>query len=216
MRYKLAVFDLDGTILDTLEDLCDSVNFALDSFCFPNRTLDEVRKFVGNGIYNLIIKCVQPNASESEINAVFEAFKKHYITNCYNKTKPYEGIYELLKALSENGVMLAVLSNKAQNAVTELCNRYFNDCNFTACYGERQGISRKPAPDSLLSILNMLGVSKDETIYIGDSEVDIKTASNANVNAIFVSWGFRDKKVLVDNGAKTIVDKPDELIKYIL
>lgn len=216
MSYKLAVFDLDGTILDTLEDLCDSVNFALDTKGMPYRTLEEVRTFVGNGIYKLILRSVPSKTSESDINEVFEAFKEHYTANCYIKTKAYDGIAELLNELVACGVKVAVLSNKAHEAVTELCRKYFDGNCFTVCYGERQGIPRKPAPDSLLSIIDELGVTKSDTIYIGDSEVDVKTSLNAEVDAVFVSWGFRDKQILLDNGAKIIVDTPSELKKYIL
>lgn len=215
MKYRLAMFDLDGTILNTLEDLTDSVNAVLQKHGFPTHSLDSICSFVGNGIFTLIQKALPANTDEEKLNAVFADFKVYYAAHCADKTKPYEGIVDLLSELRRAGVLTAVVSNKADFAVKELADRYFNGL-FDVAVGEREGVPRKPAPDSVFAVMRSLGCSAEESVYIGDSDVDVKTAKNANVDGIFVKWGFRSAKVLRACGAKMLVSTPDEIAKIIL
>lgn len=213
--YKLAVFDMDGTILDTLEDLKDSVNFALAECGYPQRTYDEVRSFVGNGIRKLIERSVPAGTSVSDIDRVHEVFTGHYKIHCADKTKAYDGIKSLLEDLRANGVKTAVVSNKADYGVQELCKEYF-DGLFDYAIGEREGIRRKPAPDSVNEALRVLGTPKNEAIYIGDSDVDFETAKNAELPCISVLWGFRDEEFLRSKGATLFVHKPSEILNIVL
>ncbi len=212
MSYKLAIFDLDGTILDTLEDLKESTNAALASNGYPARTLDEVRRFVGNGIGKLIERAVPQGTSKEAAEKTLESFKRHYGIHCADHTKPYDGILELLENLRKRGIQTAVVSNKADFAVQELCSKYFPDA-FDFVVGEREGIRRKPCPDSVFEVLRTLKKTADEAVYIGDSDVDVETAKQAGMDGIFVSWGFRGREFLIEHGAesKSIVDTPKEL-----
>lgn len=211
MNYKLAIFDLDGTILNTLEDLADSTNYALSVNGMPERTIDEVRRFVGNGIHKLIERAVPQGSTEEQVEQVFVTFKEYYKDHCAVKTRPYDGIMELLKTLKENGTLTAVVSNKGDFAVQILCKDYFPGL-FDFAVGERAGIRRKPAPDSVLAVLEQFQIPKEEAVYIGDSEVDIQTAKNAGMKEIAVTWGFRPEKFLKENGADCIVHTPEKLL----
>lgn len=213
--YKLAVFDMDGTILDTLEDLKDSVNYALSECGYPQRTYDEVRRFVGNGIRKLIERAVPEGVSVSDIDRVHEVFTGYYKVHCADKTKAYDGIKPLLEQLRANGIKTAVVSNKADYGVQELCKEYF-DGLFDYAVGEREGIRRKPAPDSVNEALRMLGIPKNEAVYIGDSDVDFETAVNAGLPCISVLWGFRDEEFLRSKGASLFVHKPSEILNIVL
>lgn len=215
MTYRLAIFDLDGTILDTLEDLTDSVNFALSKHELPTRSMDEVRAFVGNGIRLLIERAVPVDTNIKTIDKVFESFKDYYGKHCADKTKPYDGIRDCLKALRENGIKTAVVSNKADFAVKDLCIQYF-DGLFDIAVGEREGILKKPAPDSVNEVLKVLGVDRKEAVYIGDSDVDVQTAANADMDCIAVTWGFRSKEVLSDAGARAFADNAYELKNIVI
>ena len=215
MLCELAIFDLDGTILNTLEDLADSLNAALKAYGFPERTLEEVRCFVGNGIRRLIERGVPAGTPEEEIVRVHERFTAHYKVHCADKTRPYPGINDLLKNLRQAGCRTAVVSNKADYAVQELCEQYFPGV-FDAAVGERAGILKKPAPDSVNEVLRRLNVTKENAVYIGDSEVDIATARNAQMRSILVDWGFRDRSFLVEQGAETIVSSPEEIERLLM
>ena len=210
--YKLAVFDLDGTILDTLEDLTSAVKFALENNGLPTRSRDEVRSFVGNGIVNLMKRAAGENAKDGD--KVLADFKEYYKAHCAEQTKPYKGILTLLDNLKANGVKLAVLSNKAHFATIALADRYFPGV-FDTVAGENEtaGIRKKPAPDALYAIIERYGANKKETVYIGDSEVDIQTAKNAGVDCISVCWGFKDETFLKTNGASVIVKSPEEILQ---
>ncbi|MBR5128161.1 MAG: HAD-IA family hydrolase [Roseburia sp.] len=210
MKYELVIFDLDGTILDTLEDLADSMNHALAKYGYPTRTIDEVRSFVGNGLLMLTRKAIAPETDEEMIQTVLAEQKAYYKEHCADKTKPYEGIMELLDALKANGCKLAVVSNKADYAVQILCEQYFPGI-FHLTVGEKEGVRRKPAPDSVNTVLKELQVERVNAVYIGDSEVDIETAENAQMQAVLVDWGFRDAKFLEEKGAKTLVHTVKEL-----
>ncbi|MCI5622449.1 MULTISPECIES: HAD family hydrolase [Anaerostipes] len=215
MKYKLAIFDMDGTILNTLEDLCDATNYALSQSDYPARTIDEVRRFVGNGIRKLIERAVPTGTEEPEIEKVHEDFTKYYKVHCADKTKPYDGIMKLLEKLRAAGCQTAVVSNKADYAVQELCEQYFQGM-FDAAAGEKEGIAKKPAPDSVNAVMKKLGTTKEHAVYIGDSEVDIETAKNAGLDCIVVEWGFRDREYLEEKGGKTFVTRPEEIKERIL
>ena len=214
MKYMIAIFDLDGTILNTLEDLADSTNYALKTYGYPERTMDEVRQFVGNGIRKLMERAVPEGTPVEEIDRVHETFTAHYKVHCADKTRPYDGIMELLQNLKKDGCKLAVVSNKADYGVQELCKQYF-DGVFDFAVGEREGIRKKPAPDSVNEVLKTLGCSRDRAVYIGDSDVDIQTAANAQMDHIIVEWGFRDVQFLISQGAKVLVEKPEEILEIV-
>ena len=214
MKYMIAIFDLDGTILNTLEDLADSTNYALKTYGYPERTMDEVRQFVGKGIRKLMERAVPEGTPVEEIDRVHETFTAHYKVHCADKTRPYDGIMELLQNLKKDGCKLAVVSNKADYGVQELCKQYF-DGVFDFAVGEREGIRKKPAPDSVNEVLKTLGCSRDRAVYIGDSDVDIQTAANAQMDHIIVEWGFRDVPFLIAKGAKVLVEKPEEILEIV-
>lgn len=215
MRYKLAVFDMDGTILNTLEDLADSTNYALEANGLPKRTIDEVRRFVGNGIRLLIERAVPADSKPELVDKVFETFKKYYKTHCAVKTRPYDGIKEVLVSLRKAGCLTAVVSNKADFAVQDLCKDYFEGL-FDFAVGEREGIKKKPAPDSVYEVLSKLKTKKEDAVYIGDSDVDFATSVNAGMDVIMVGWGFRDEEFLREKGAKRIIKQPSEILDIIL
>lgn len=214
-RYQLIIFDLDGTILDTLEDLMISLNDALWKNGFPKRSLSEVRRFVGNGIGMLIRRAVPQDASQAAIDAVQADFTAHYKEHCADHTRPYDGITELMQALHDAGCGIAVVSNKADYAVQDLCRQYFPGL-IDIAIGEKEGIRRKPEPDSVLEVIRQMGFSKEHTVYIGDSEVDIRTAESACIDAIIVEWGFRDRAFLMEQGAMQLAATPKELEHLLL
>ncbi len=214
MKHKLAIFDMDGTILDTLEDLKNSMNYTLEQFNCPKRALDEVRLFVGNGIRNLIIRAAPPATDENTIDKMFAVFNEHYAVHCNDNTRPYDGIADLLKQLRINGIKTAVVSNKADYAVQTLVEKFFSGL-FDYAVGEKAGVRKKPCPDSVNEVLKTLNIDRKDAVYIGDSEVDIATAENAKMDCISVDWGFRDRDVLIKNGATVIVSKTDRLSEEI-
>lgn len=199
------LFDLDGTLLDTLEDLRDSVNFALDSFGFPPRTLEEVRQFVGNGAEQLIRLAVPEGTDAALVPQVLGTFRQHYATNCRNKTRPYPGIMDALKALGKE-YPIAIVSNKPDSAVKDLCALYFPG---VFALGESADCPRKPAPDMVYKAMKAIDVEK--CVYVGDSEVDVRTARNANVPCLSVLWGFRDREVLEAEGAEYFCETGESL-----
>ena len=215
MRYCLAVFDMDGTILNTLEDMTDSVNYSLRTFHMPERTLDEVRRFVGNGIPKLIGRAVPEGTDPELTQKVLAFYMDWYVSHCEIKTKPYEGINELLQKLRDAGVRTAVVSNKADPAVAKLAGLYFPGL-FDCTVGAREGIANKPAPDSVFEVLRSMNCEKKDAVYIGDSDVDVATAKNAGLDCLAVSWGFRDIPFLREHGAEVIVNEPAELYRHIV
>lgn len=210
MKYKLVIFDLDGTLLDTLEDLADSTNYALRTCGLPERSIDEVRRFVGNGIHKLIERAVPEGTDAAGIEKVFTEFKAYYAVHCNDKTQAYNGILKLLSDLRQNSVRLAVVSNKADFGVQTLCRQYFEGM-LDVAVGERDGIRKKPAPDSVNEVLRLLGVDRKDAVYVGDSDVDIETARNAGMDCISVTWGFRSQAFLKEHGAQVLVDTPAEI-----
>lgn len=215
MRYKLAIFDMDGTILNTIDDLAASLNYVLEKSGFPARTMDEVISFIGDGLRKLIERGVPEGTDSETVDKVLADFKEYYAVHCADKTAPYDGIIGLLENLRRNGCLTAVVSNKADDAVQELCRKYF-DGLFDYAVGERSGILRKPAPDSVNEVLEKLNVSRGNAVYIGDSDVDIKTAENAGMDSIIVEWGFRERDFLLKKGAKTIVSAAKEIEDIVL
>lgn len=214
MKYKIAIFDLDGTLLDTLQDLSDSTNYALESFGYPKRTTEEIRQFVGNGIEKLIERAVPADISPDKRKQVLDRFKTHYAEHCEDHTAPYKGVTELLDHLTEKNLPIAVVSNKIDSAVQSLCRKYFGN-RFVFAVGEREGIRRKPYPDSVFEVLAKAGVLPSEALYIGDSEVDIITAKNAGTDMICVTWGFRDRDFLSESGAELFADSISQLERLI-
>lgn len=214
MKYKLIIFDLDGTVLDTLNDLFCSVNRTMKLYSMPTRTLEEVRSFVGNGIGNLIARCVPDTTTDETLSLVTESFKEYYALHCNDSTRPYTGITELLRNLSASGVKCAVLSNKADSAVKTLCDIHFKG-DFSVVRGETEEVRRKPCPDGFYQIMNSLGATKEDTLYIGDSEVDVESAKNAGIDLICVDWGFRSRDVLIKAGARQVAHSVFELERMI-
>lgn len=211
---KTVIFDLDGTLLNTLEDLYLSTNAALLSCGFPARTIDEVRQFVGNGVRNLMRRAVPQGEENPRFEECFRAFKEHYALHLNDHTGPYDGIMKLLKTLSEEGWSMAIVSNKLDSAVKELNRQMFGSL-IPVAIGESEGVRRKPEPDTVYEAVRELGVRKEDCIYVGDSEVDIQTAANAGLACVLVSWGFREKEVLKSLGAELIVDTAEELLEAL-
>ena len=211
---KCVIFDLDGTLLYTLEDLQDAVNSALRFCNFKERTLNEIRNFVGNGVVLLMERAIPDGRKNPLFDECLNCFYKNYSGNVNEKTHPYDGIPELLYSLNKNGVKLAVNSNKYDTAVKDLCRIYFPQIQIAI--GAREGIETKPAPYGVNDILKFLNVSKKNTFFIGDSSVDIQTAKNAGIKSIGVTWGYRSKESLIDAGADFTVDKPQEIIDIVL
>ena len=211
---KAVIFDLDGTLLDTLCDLADSVNWALEKYGQPKRTLEEVRSFVGNGLRNLMTQAVPGGEKNPVFESLFEEFREYYKSHCNIKTAPYEGILELMDELKNRGIKMGIVSNKIDSGVKELNEIHFAKYVEVAI-GERAGIGRKPAPDSVNEALRILDVDKKDSVYVGDSDVDIQTAKNAGMDCVSVSWGFRDEVFLMENGATMLIHQPMELLEYL-
>ncbi|MDO5547345.1 MAG: HAD-IIIA family hydrolase [Eubacteriales bacterium] len=208
------IFDLDGTLLNTLEDLRSAVNASLTLRDLPPRTTEEVQAFVGNGVRNLMKRALPQGTSDGEINEALADFKSYYAAHLCDKTVPYDGIPELLKELKRRGIKVAVLSNKLDAASKQLMAHYFGEI-FDVVFGERAGIPRKPDPTSCNEIVQLLAVPKDQILYVGDSGVDMQTAKNAGLYAVGVMWGFRDRSVLLDGGADALIDRPDQLFDHL-
>lgn len=216
MQKKIFIFDMDGTLLNTLEDLMISTNYALSQFDYPTHTIEEIRFFVGNGVAKLIERAIPDGLNNSNYEKCLEIFKKHYAKNMYNHTSAYVGIPELLKNLKDKGIKTAVVSNKFDLAVKELSNKYFGDLiDIAIGENEQAGIKKKPAPDTVFEVLNLMNLKSEDAIYIGDSDVDIMTAKNSNMPCISVTWGFRDREFLIKNDATIIVDRPEQILQYV-
>ncbi len=215
MKYKAVIWDLDGTLLDTLEDLKNSVNFALDKYNMPNITLEMTRRFVGNGVGRLSQLAV-PEGTDKETEAkVLDVFKAHYEEHSLDATKPYEGVVDVLKALKSAGYKMAIVSNKIENAVGELAEKFFPGL-IDVAIGETPDVPKKPAPDMIFKALDKLGLDKEEAIFIGDSDVDVATGINSGLDMLTVLWGFRDEDELVEAGAKEFVRKPEEILEKLM
>ncbi len=213
-KIDTVIFDLDGTLINSLEDLRVSVNYALFGFKYPKQTLDMVRRNVGNGIEKLIERSLPEGKDNVNYEVCLEIFKEHYKTHMSVNTKPYPHIIETLAALKSRGYKLAVVSNKFDAAVKPLCQKYFKNL-IDVAIGQSKDTKKKPAPDTVYIALDELGSTSETSIYVGDSEVDIQTAKNSGMDCISVSWGFKTKEFLKQNGASVIIDTPLEIFNYI-
>ncbi|MCD8177858.1 MAG: HAD family hydrolase [Tannerellaceae bacterium] len=213
---KLVIFDLDGTLLDTVADLAHSTNYALEKCGFPTRPVSEYKFFVGNGINKLFERALPEDArTEENILKIRSYFIPYYNEHNMDASGPYPGIVELLHTLQDNGIRLAVASNKYQAATEMLVKHYFGNFTFIGILGQREGIPVKPDPSIVYDILKKAGVSKEETLYVGDSGVDMQTAQNAGITSAGVTWGFRPRTELEENGAGFIVNSAEEIIRLL-
>ena len=210
--YSTYIFDLDGTLLDTLQDLADSVNYALRQHNMPEHSIDEIRGFVGNGVRLLMQRSVPEGTDDAQFEAVFATFRQYYMQHSLDTTKPYEGVSELLHELKCRGCRLAVVSNKMMAATQELIAHFFPDVEVAIGEHEAAGIRKKPAPDTVFQALRQLGVGPEDAVYVGDSDVDIHTARHAGLPCISVLWGFRDRTFLEAHGATTFISHPADLL----
>ena len=213
---KLVIFDLDGTLLDTIADLAMATNHALQQLEYPTRPVDEIRTFVGNGINKLLERSL-PDSEKSEANTLRlrAHFLPYYDAHNADLSTPYPGIPSLLQALQQKGLMIAVASNKYQTATVKLIHHYFHDISFVEILGQREGVPVKPDPSIVSDIIQKAGVSKEEVLYVGDSNVDMQTAHNAGVDAIGVAWGFRPRAELEALQPLAVIDKAEELLDYL-
>lgn len=209
-KYKTYIFDLDGTLLSTLADLAASTNYALRTHHMPERSLDEVRRFVGNGVKKLMERAIPDGLNNPLFEETFDTFRQHYMQHNLDTTQPYPGIMQLLEQLKAEGKNIAVVSNKFYAATRELCRHFFGDL-VPVAIGEREDIRKKPAPDTVIEALRELGVDKEGAVYIGDSDVDIMTAKNSGMPCVSVLWGFRDKEFLLEHGATTLISQPKDM-----
>ena len=211
--YSTYIFDLDGTLLDTLADLAASCNYALRTHGMPEHSIDDVRRFVGNGVRKLMERAIPDGEANPDFEATFATFREYYMHHSLDTTKPYPGIMDTLVELKARGCRLAVVSNKMMAATVELCKHFFPD-TIEVAIGEKEaeGIKKKPAPDTVLAALKQLGVSGEDVVYVGDSDVDLATARNSGLPCISVLWGFRDRDFLLDHGATTFITSPKELL----
>jgi phosphoglycolate phosphatase len=213
VKIKTVIFDLDGTLLDTLEDLTDATNFSLRQYGMEQKSIEQVKSYVGNGIRRLVERAVPSGEDNPHFMDVFNTFKSYYNEHCNDKTRAYEGIPELLERLKAKGVSVAIVSNKADFAVKQLRDIYFGDIE--VAIGESEGVRKKPAPDTINMALEALGTDRKGAVYVGDSEVDIETALNADMPCISVLWGFRDKDFLVQRGASVFAETPSDVLGLI-
>lgn len=209
------IFDLDGTLLNTLDDLAAAVNFGLRTCGYPERTTDEVRRFVGNGVVKLMERAAPKEISDEDWQICFAQFRTYYLEHMTDRTEPYAGVLPLLDTLHARGMKTAVVSNKLHRGVVGLCKTFFGD-RLDCCFGVNEESERKPAPLTTLRAMKVLGVPAEETLYVGDSEVDVQTAKNAGLRCVGVTWGFRDRAELEHAGAWRIVDKPEELAAFVV
>lgn len=214
-QYTTIIFDLDGTLLDTIEDLTDALNHTLLEYHLPARTLPEVQSFVGNGLQRLLELSIAEGLDHPKFKEIFDSFKTYYTLHCKEKTAPYPGIMDLLKELHKRNVPMAIVSNKNDKAVKQLALDFF-DGIIPVAIGEREGISKKPAPDTVFASLKELGQDAENAVYIGDSEVDLQTAANAGMDCISVSWGFRGRTFLEERKAETIIDTPQQILDFLI
>lgn len=216
-KFSFVIFDLDGTLLNTLEDLADSVNYALSEFGFPSHPYEKYNHFVGKGAHNLITRVLPDDKTDEEtVTMVLDKFSEHYSMNKSNKTAVYPGITRALQQVAATGVPIAVLSNKPDRYMEDIRKQYFADIAFTAFRGKRDGVPVKPDPEGIRLIAQESGADLDNAVYIGDSSVDIETAKNSGITSCGVLWGFRTKDELLQYGADSIVANPQEMVDFIL
>lgn len=212
MKYNTVIWDLDGTLLNTLTDLMNSINFALAKFDYPPRTLDEIRRFVGNGVRVLMELSIPDGFDNPNYDEAFEIFSAHYAEHNMDNTGPYEGVIDVIRTLSDMGVKQAIVSNKVDSGVQTLNAAFFG---VDTAIGEQAGLERKPAPDMVWKAMEILGANKETTVYIGDTEVDLATARNSGLDSISVLWGFRSVEELTPHNPMRMVNAPEEILKII-
>lgn len=215
-NYKGIIFDLDGTLLDTLSDLSNSVNQVLENYEYPTHAKEVYKKKIGKGFKDLISKSMPESANEQQKEAGLAEFLKIYDRDYMKETKPYDGIVDMLHTLQDNQIKIAVNSNKRSDYTNALVKKNFSDIVFVECFGERQDVPKKPDPTSAMELRNLMNLKSNEILYIGDSKTDIQTASNANMDSIGVLWGFRDEEELQSHGATYIAKTPADIIKIVL
>jgi len=215
MKYKAAVFDLDGTLLDTLGDLTDALNAAMDHYGYPRRTVGEVRSFVGNGVERLIALSLPDGADTPDFEEITAYYRAYYAAHSEIKTGPYPGVINLIDRLENAGIRTAVVSNKPHGSTVRLCAKYFPGISVVGGEREAEGVRRKPWPDMVLCAVESMGLTPEECVYIGDSEVDVLTAKNAGMDCITVLWGFRDREDLEREGASCFAQTADEVFDRI-
>ena len=212
MKYDTYIFDLDGTLLDTLQDLATSVNYTLRQHDMPEHSIDDIRRFVGNGVRKLMERAVPDGAQNPLFESAFATFRQNYMQHSLDTTRPYDGIPEMLDELKRRGCRIAVVSNKMMAATQELIAHFFPQIEVAIGEHEAEGIRKKPAPDTVREALRQLGVTTKNAVYVGDSDVDIETAYNSGLPCISVLWGFRDRDFLLSHGATTLISCPEELL----
>ncbi len=215
---KAVVFDLDGTLLNTIGDISQSVNHALKAFAQKEHDEETIKTFVGNGWKRLIELSVEGGTQNPLFEKIYEESKKYYSSHSQIKTCAYDGVVELIKALSERGIKTGIVSNKPHDQVRYLASLYFSEFipeNFAWGENEALGIKRKPSPDCVNALISEMNVKKEEAVYVGDSDVDILTAKNAGLDCISVAWGFKTKEFLEEHGASKIILKPEELLNCL-
>ena len=208
------IFDLDGTLLNTLGDLRAATNHALEVRGLPPHSMEEIRQFIGNGIRLLICRAMPEGTPEAEIDAALDDFKAYYAAHIHDRTVPYDGIPQLLTALRKRGIKVAVLSNKIDSASQQLIE-YFFPGKTGVVFGEHVGVPRKPDPTSCRMVMQQLGVQPEQVLYVGDSGTDMQTAKNAGLYAVGVTWGFRSKEVLLEYGADVLVHRPEQILQIL-
>lgn len=213
-QYDTIIFDLDGTLLNTLEDLTDACNYVLEKYHYSKRTIEEIRSFVGNGIRRLLELAIPGGLENPAFEEMYESFSVYYMEHCMDKTKPYPQIQELLTELKKQEYKMAIVSNKSDAAVKELRGIFFAKA-ITISIGESKGVRKKPAPDTALQALKELGAAKENALYVGDSEVDYQTAQNAGMDCVLVSWGFRNREMLESLRPVAVIDEPMQLLHYL-
>ena len=210
---NLFLFDLDGTLLDTLEDLAAATNHILRKYGYPPRSTEEIRALLGNGAHYQL-RCALPGpVPEEQLQAYLADYTRYYEAHCQEHTRPYPGIEDMLASLQQHGARVAILSNKPDGATKQLCARYFPGI---PAQGQTAQVRRKPAPDGVLALMAQMKAKPEETVYVGDSEVDLLTAQNSGIDSILVCWGFRSRQALEEAGAKRIVDRPEEILEALL
>lgn len=214
MKYNTLIFDLDGTLLNTLDDIADGVNIMLEREGYPPRTREDIREFIGNGARNLVKRAMPDDVTDEEVTRCLSVYRKIYLDNMFQKTGPYEGIDETLRKLKSLGVKIGVVSNKPHDATKEMCKFYFEGI-LDVAIGDNPERKKKPAPDNIFEALKLLGSDKAKTLYVGDSDVDMETAKNAGLDCAGVTWGYRSEETLTEHGADYIIDEPCQLIKLI-
>ena len=215
MKYNTVLFDLDGTLIDTLEDLTDSVNLVMDREGYQEKTIEDVKNGIGEGYRFLMEACLPEGTEPSEIDRCTKLFEATYVERMMNKTKPYEGIIDLLANLRIHGANIAVVTNKMDQAAKAVCSHYFGTL-IDVAIGDSPERRKKPNPDNVLEVLQQLGTTREQVLYVGDSDIDVRTAINSGIDFLGVSWGYRSRERLMGEGAEIIVDHPEDVLAHFL